>query len=81
MRRLARPRGNDPAIVAGESRGAGPAGLFRAAADVKLRRNAWVGGAGIWRKASCTIVVYPCTTRPGMRSYPGQDVSETTVQP
>jgi diaminopropionate ammonia-lyase len=37
MRRLARPRGNDPAIVAGESGGAGLAGLFRAAADVKLR--------------------------------------------
>jgi diaminopropionate ammonia-lyase len=37
MRRLAPPRGNDPAIVAGESGGAGLAGLFRAAADVKLR--------------------------------------------
>jgi diaminopropionate ammonia-lyase len=37
MRRLGRPRGNAPAIVAGESGGAGLAGLFRAAADVKLR--------------------------------------------
>ena len=37
MRRLARPRDNDPAIVAGESGGAGLAGLFCAAADVKIR--------------------------------------------
>jgi diaminopropionate ammonia-lyase len=37
MKRLARPRGNDPAIVAGESGGAGLAGLIRAAADPKIR--------------------------------------------
>jgi diaminopropionate ammonia-lyase len=37
MNRLARPRGNDPAIVAGESGGAGLAGLTRAAADPKIR--------------------------------------------
>ncbi len=37
MNRLARPRGNDPAIVAGESGGAGLAGLIRAAADPKIR--------------------------------------------
>jgi threonine dehydratase len=33
MNRLARPAGNDPAIVAGESGGVGLAGLIRAAAD------------------------------------------------
>ncbi|KAA3448286.1 diaminopropionate ammonia-lyase [Mesorhizobium sp. SARCC-RB16n] len=33
MRRLARPAGNDPAIVAGESGGVGLAGLIRAMAD------------------------------------------------
>jgi diaminopropionate ammonia-lyase len=37
MNRLARPTGNDPAIVAGESGGAGLAGLIRAAADPKIR--------------------------------------------
>ncbi|WP_296740953.1 diaminopropionate ammonia-lyase [Mesorhizobium sp.] len=37
MNRLARPAGNDPAIVSGESGGAGLAGLIRAAADKKMR--------------------------------------------
>ncbi|KFG70758.1 diaminopropionate ammonia-lyase [Microvirga sp. BSC39] len=37
MNRLARPVGDDPAIVAGESGGAGLAGLIRAAADPKVR--------------------------------------------
>ncbi|WP_224544622.1 diaminopropionate ammonia-lyase [Mesorhizobium sp. CA16] len=37
MNRLARPVGNDPAIVSGESGGAGLAGLIRAAADNKMR--------------------------------------------
>jgi diaminopropionate ammonia-lyase len=37
MNRLARPGGNDPAIVAGESGGAGLAGLIRAAADPEIR--------------------------------------------
>jgi diaminopropionate ammonia-lyase len=37
INRLARPTGNDPAIVAGESGGAGLAGLIRAAADPKIR--------------------------------------------
>jgi diaminopropionate ammonia-lyase len=37
MNRLARPAGNDPAIVAGESGGAGLAGLIRAAADAEIR--------------------------------------------
>jgi diaminopropionate ammonia-lyase len=37
MNRLARPSGNDPAIVAGESGGAGLAGLIRAAGDRKMR--------------------------------------------
>jgi diaminopropionate ammonia-lyase len=37
MNRLARPAGNDPAIVAGESGGAGLAGLICAAADPEIR--------------------------------------------
>jgi diaminopropionate ammonia-lyase len=37
MNRLARPGGDDPAIVAGESGGAGLAGLIRAAADPEIR--------------------------------------------
>ena len=37
MNRLARPAGNDPAIVAGESGGAGLAGLVRAAASSDFR--------------------------------------------
>ncbi|WP_414475706.1 diaminopropionate ammonia-lyase [Microvirga sp. M2] len=37
MNRLARPAGNDPAIVAGESGGVGLAGLIRSAADPKIR--------------------------------------------
>jgi len=37
MNRLARPAGADPAIVAGESGGAGLAGLIRAAADGDIR--------------------------------------------
>jgi diaminopropionate ammonia-lyase len=35
MRRLARPAGRDPVIVAGESGGVGLAGLIRAAAENK----------------------------------------------
>jgi len=37
MNRLARPKGNDAAIVAGESGGAGLAGLIRAAGDLGMR--------------------------------------------
>ncbi|WP_217577539.1 diaminopropionate ammonia-lyase [Mesorhizobium sp. GbtcB19] len=37
MNRLARPAGNDPAIVSGESGGAGLAGLIRVAGDRKMR--------------------------------------------
>ncbi|SCY07260.1 diaminopropionate ammonia-lyase [Microvirga guangxiensis] len=37
MNRLARPVGKDPAIVAGESGGAGLAGLIRATADPEIR--------------------------------------------
>jgi len=37
MKRLARPAGQDPSIVAGESGGAGFAGLMRAAADHTIR--------------------------------------------
>jgi diaminopropionate ammonia-lyase len=39
MNRLARPAGSDPAIVAGESGGAGLAGAIGAAADVGLREK------------------------------------------
>ncbi|TPL40221.1 diaminopropionate ammonia-lyase [Mesorhizobium sp. B2-4-6] len=37
MNRLARPQANDPAIVSGESGGAGLAGLIRAVGDRKIR--------------------------------------------
>jgi len=37
MNRLARPAGNDPAIVAGESGGAGLAGLIRAASTPEVK--------------------------------------------
>ena len=37
MNRLARPAGGDPAIVAGESGGAGLAGAIRAATDPEMR--------------------------------------------
>ncbi|MDX8526359.1 diaminopropionate ammonia-lyase [Mesorhizobium sp. MSK_1335] len=37
MNRLARPSGDDPAIVSGESGGAGLAGLIRVAGDKKMR--------------------------------------------
>ena len=37
MKRLARPLGNDPAIVSGESGGAGLAGLIRAAGDKHMK--------------------------------------------
>ena len=43
MNRLARPGGNDPAIVAGESGGVGLAGLIRAAADPKIRAALGLG--------------------------------------
>ena len=39
MNRLARPAGGDPAIIAGESGGAGLAGLTRIAADAALRQK------------------------------------------
>ncbi len=39
MNRLARPIGDDPAIVAGESGGAGLAGLIRATADPEIRAS------------------------------------------
>jgi diaminopropionate ammonia-lyase len=43
MNRLARPTGDDPAIVAGESGGAGLAGLMSAAADPELRAKIGLG--------------------------------------
>ncbi|WP_262268591.1 diaminopropionate ammonia-lyase [Microvirga yunnanensis] len=45
MRRLARPAGRDPAIVAGESGGVGLAGLVRAAADPGIRAALGLDGA------------------------------------
>lgn len=45
MNRLARPSGNDPAIVAGESGGVGLAGLIRAAADPAIRGTVDLGEA------------------------------------
>jgi diaminopropionate ammonia-lyase len=45
MNRLARPAGNDPAIVAGESGGAGLAGFVRAAADPEIRAALGLNGA------------------------------------
>ena len=43
MKRLARPVGSDPAIVAGESGGVGLAGLIRAMADKDLRKALRLG--------------------------------------
>ena len=45
MNRLARPAGNDPAIIAGESGGAGMAGLIRVAEDRDLRAKLGLGPA------------------------------------
>jgi len=45
MNRLARPAGNDPAIVAGESGGAGLAGFICAAADPEIRAALHLDGA------------------------------------
>jgi diaminopropionate ammonia-lyase len=39
MNRLARPKGNDPAVVAGESGGAGLAGAIHAASDPQMREQ------------------------------------------
>jgi diaminopropionate ammonia-lyase len=45
MNRLARPAGDDPAIVAGESGGAGLAGVIRAATDPEIRTRLGLDGA------------------------------------
>jgi diaminopropionate ammonia-lyase len=45
MIRLARPSGRDPAIVAGESGGAGLAGLVRVASDKRWREILGLGPA------------------------------------
>lgn len=45
MNRLARPAGGDPAIVAGESGGAGLAGLVRAATDPAIREALRLDGS------------------------------------
>jgi len=44
MNRLARPRGDDPAIVAGESGGVGLAGLIRAMADPAIKASLGLNG-------------------------------------
>ena len=43
MKRLARPLGADPAIVAGESGGVGLAGLIRALAEPEARKTLDLG--------------------------------------
>jgi diaminopropionate ammonia-lyase len=45
MKRLAGPSGNDPAIVAGESGGAGLAGLVRAVSNPDFRTKLGLGAA------------------------------------
>jgi diaminopropionate ammonia-lyase len=54
MRRPA-PRRKDPAIVAGESGGAGLAGLFRAAADVKLSMVFVINTEGAIQRATASL--------------------------
>jgi len=60
MNRLARPSGNDPAIVSGESGGAGLAGLIRAAADKKMR-----AALGLDNNARVLIINSEGATDPG----------------
>jgi diaminopropionate ammonia-lyase len=49
MRRLARPKGGDPAIVSGESGGVGLAGLINVCKHSDLRRQIGLGpGARVW---------------------------------
>ncbi|MDX8503184.1 diaminopropionate ammonia-lyase [Mesorhizobium sp. VK4C] len=60
MNRLARPSGNDPAIVSGESGGAGLAGLIRAAGDKDMR-----GALGLGSSSRVLIINSEGATDPG----------------
>ncbi|RWG12095.1 MAG: diaminopropionate ammonia-lyase [Mesorhizobium sp.] len=60
MNRLARPSGTDPAIVSGESGGAGLAGLIRAAGDKKMR-----GDLGLDAQSRVLIINSEGATDPG----------------
>ncbi|OBQ81645.1 diaminopropionate ammonia-lyase [Mesorhizobium sp. WSM3873] len=60
MNRLARPSGTDPAIVSGESGGAGLAGLIRAAGDKKMR-----GALGLDAQSRVVIINSEGATDPG----------------
>ncbi|PBB89199.1 diaminopropionate ammonia-lyase [Mesorhizobium sp. WSM3864] len=60
MNRLARPSGTDPAIVSGESGGAGLAGLIRAAGDEKMR-----GALGLDAQSRVVIINSEGATDPG----------------
>ncbi|TIM60472.1 MAG: diaminopropionate ammonia-lyase, partial [Mesorhizobium sp.] len=60
MNRLARPSGTDPAIVSGESGGAGLAGLIRAAGDKKMR-----GALGLDAHSRVLIINSEGATDPG----------------
>lgn len=59
MNRLARPLGHDPVVVAGESGGAGMAGLFRAARDPEMR-----AAIGLDDKSRALLIVTEGATDP-----------------
>lgn len=59
MRTLATPDGDDPAIVAGESGGAGLAGLIRAAGDPRMRAD-----LGLDERASVLVIISEGATAP-----------------
>ncbi len=61
MNRLARPSGADPAIVSGESGGAGLAGLIRAAASQEAR-----AALGLDARSRVLLVVSEGATDPGL---------------
>ncbi|RDE07817.1 diaminopropionate ammonia-lyase [Pelagibacterium lacus] len=61
MNRLARPQGEDPAIVAGESGGAGLAGVMRVAADPRLRAL-----VGLTAQSRVLVVNTEGATDPGL---------------
>ncbi|QCI62945.1 diaminopropionate ammonia-lyase [Phreatobacter stygius] len=59
MNRLARPAGNDPVVVAGESGGVGLAGLIRAAADPAIRTT-----LGLDAKSRVFVIITEGATDP-----------------
>lgn len=60
MKRLAQPLGDDPAIVSGESGGAGLAGLIRAAGDSHMRAS-----LGLDRQSRALVINSEGATDPG----------------